>query len=72
MKYISLTIIPQVYCYINILLTTSLVQRYGVQSIVEFTSVLTLDNHNQTVASLQSDSYNIGWDHRLRLSTQLG
>ena len=57
MKYISLTIISQIYCYINILLTTSLVQRDSVQNIVDFKTVLTLDNQNQTIASLQSESY---------------
>ena len=39
------------------MLTTSLVQRDSVQNIVDFKTVLTLDNQNQTVASLQSESY---------------
>ena len=68
MKYISLTIISQIYCYINILLTTSLVQRDSVQNIVDFKTVLTLDNQNQTVASLQSESYIRAWGHSLENS----
>ena len=35
MKYTSLTIISEVYCYIKILLTTSLVQRDSIQNIID-------------------------------------